>query len=49
MELAAKSIRVEPELWRKARAKAVGEGMTMQDLITKLLTDYLKEGKKGGK
>ena len=49
MELVGKSIRVEAEIWRKARSKALAEGMTMQDLVTKLLTEYLKEGKKGGK
>ena len=39
----AKAIRVDPDLWQKARAKALGEGMTMQDLVTKLLTEYLKK------
>ena len=37
---------MDPELWQKARAKALGEGMTMQALIAKLLTDYLKKGGK---
>ena len=46
MEKVTKSIRVDPELWLKARAKALGEGMILQDLISKLLTEYLK--KKGG-
>lgn len=47
MKIVSKSIRIDPDLWQQARAKALGEGMTMQDLITKLLTEYLK--KKGGK
>jgi len=42
-----KSIRMDPELWNKARAKALTEGMTMQDLVDRLLKEYLK--KKGGK
>jgi hypothetical protein len=42
-----KSVRVEAELWQKARAKALGEGKTMQTLIKDLLTAYLN--KKGGK
>jgi len=46
MELVAKSIRIDPELWRKARAKAINDKLTMQDLITKLLTEYLKKGGK---
>jgi predicted HicB family RNase H-like nuclease len=46
MELVAKSIRIDPELWRKARAKAINGKLTMQDLITKLLTEYLKKGGK---
>ena len=49
MEIVTKSIRVDPDLWRQVRSKAVGEGMTMQDLITRLFLDYLKEGKKGGR
>lgn len=47
MNKVAKAIRIDPDLWQQARAKALGQGMTMQDLITKLLTEYLK--KKGGK
>ena len=41
MEEVTKSVRVDPDLWRKARAKALAEGMTLQDLITKLLREYL--------
>ena len=47
MEKVTKSLRVDPGLWQKARAKALLEGMTMQDLVEKLLTQYL--AKKGGK
>ena len=46
MEKVTKSIRIDPDLWRKARARALSESMTMQDLITKLLTEYLKKGGK---
>ena len=46
MEKVMKSIRIDPDLWHKARVKALAKGMTLQDLITKLLTEYLK--KKGG-
>ena len=44
-----KSIRMDPELWHKAKVKALSEKTTMQELISKLLTEYLKPGKKGGK
>lgn len=45
-EKVTKSIRMDPDLWRKARAKALSEKATMQDLITRLLTEYLKRGGK---
>jgi hypothetical protein len=41
------SVKVNPDLWHKARVKALGENKTMQALIDDLLTNYLK--KKGGK
>jgi hypothetical protein len=44
MSLVSKSIKVDPELWQKARAKALTEGQTMQDLIDRLLREYLKKG-----
>jgi len=43
MKVVSKSIRVDPELWHKARIKALAEGMTMQDLIEELLIEYLKK------
>jgi predicted HicB family RNase H-like nuclease len=43
MEIVTKSIRVDPELWHKAKVKALTEKTTMQDLIAKLLTEYLKK------
>lgn len=46
MDKVTKSIRIDPKLWHRARVKALAEEMTLQDLITKLLTEYLK--KKGG-
>lgn len=46
MDKITKSIRIDPELWHKARVKALSEKTTMQDLITRLLTEYLKKGGK---
>ena len=46
MKLVTKSIRIDPELWHEARVKAMSERMTLQELIAKLLTEYLEE--KGG-
>ena len=46
MKLVTKSIRIDPELWHEARVKALSERMTLQELIAKLLTEYLE--KKGG-
>jgi predicted HicB family RNase H-like nuclease len=46
MEKISKSIRIDPELWHKAKVKALTERITMQDLITRLLTEYLKKGGK---
>ena len=43
MNKVSKSIRIDPELWHKARVKALSERMTLQDLIASLLTEYLKE------
>ena len=43
MQRIYKGIRIDPELWHKARVKALAEGVTMQDLITRLLTEYLKK------
>jgi hypothetical protein len=47
-EMVSKSIRVNPELWHKARVKALSENMTMQDLVEMQLKIYLKKSKKGG-
>ena len=44
VKLVTKSIRIDPELWHEARVKALSEKMTLQDLITKLLKQYLKKG-----
>jgi len=46
MDKITKSIRIDPGLWHKARVKALSEKTTMQDLITRLLTEYLKKGGK---
>jgi len=47
MDKVTKSIRIDPELWHKARVKALSERMTLQDLIASLLTEYLKEKERG--
>ncbi|MBC8178645.1 MAG: hypothetical protein H8E19_14675 [Deltaproteobacteria bacterium] len=44
MKLVTKSIRVDPELWHEARVKALSEKMTLQELIPKLLKEYLEKG-----
>ena len=41
-KIGTKSVRVDPELWERAKDKAKYEGMTMQGLITVLLRKYLK-------
>lgn len=41
--LVPKTIRIDPELWRKARIKAFSWNMTLQDLISKLLREYLEK------
>jgi len=46
MKIVPKTVRVDYGLWQKARSKALAEGMTMQDLVAKLLTEYLKKGGK---
>ena len=43
MDKVTKSIRIDPDLWHKARVKALSERMTLQDLVAVLLTEYLKE------
>ena len=39
--LVSKTIRIDSNLWHKARVKALSENMTLQDLILKLLEEYL--------
>ena len=41
------SIRVDEELWRKARIYALENGLTMKGLIESLLREKLKGEKKG--
>ena len=48
MEKVVKSVKVDPELWHRAKVRALSEKMTVQQLIVKLLTEYLGEGKKKG-
>jgi len=42
-----KSVRVKPEIWLKARVKALSQGLTMEELINKLLTQYTGGKKRG--
>ncbi|HWR59052.1 MAG TPA: hypothetical protein VN328_09210 [Thermodesulfovibrionales bacterium] len=49
MEKVVKSVKVDPELWHRAKVRALSEKMTVQQLIVKLLTEYLGEGKKKGR
>ena len=41
MKRVAKTIRIDPDLWHKARVKALVQNMTLQELIPKLLKEYL--------
>ena len=46
MKLVTKSVKIDPELWHRARVKALSEKLTLQELLPKLLKQYLEE--KGG-
>jgi hypothetical protein len=46
MDRVTKSIKIDPDLWHRARVKALAEKMTLQDLIAKLLQEYLGEEKR---
>ena len=43
MAVVSKSVRIDGELWHKARMKAKAEKKTMQELIAELLQQYLKK------
>jgi hypothetical protein len=43
MAIVSKSVRIDEELWHKAKVKALSEKKTMQDLIAELLKKYLKK------
>jgi hypothetical protein len=43
MAVVSKSVRIDEELWHKARMKAMAEKKTMQELIAELLQQYLKK------
>ena len=43
MAVISKSIRIDSELWHRAKVKALSEKMTLQELITTLLRQYLGE------
>ena len=42
-------MRYEDELHKRAKIRAVEEGITLKELMIKALETYLKAGKKGGK
>jgi hypothetical protein len=46
MAIVSKSVRIDEDLWHKARVKAMAERKTMQDLIAELLKQYLKKGRR---
>ena len=46
MDKVTKSIKIDPDLWHRARVKALAEKMTLQDLIANLLQEYLGEEKR---
>ena len=42
-------MRYDDELHKRAKIRAVEEGITLKELMIKALETYLKAGKKGGK
>jgi len=46
VKLVTKSIKIDSELWHRARVKALSEKLTLQELLPRLLKQYL--GEKGG-
>ena len=42
-------LRYDDELHKRAKIRAVEEGITLKELMIKALETYLKAGKKGGK
>ena len=45
--LVVTSIKVDEALWKEAKKKAIDEGITLQDLLSDALKDWIK--KKGGR
>jgi predicted HicB family RNase H-like nuclease len=44
------SLRVDPELWKKAKIQAIEEGMTLAEVVEHALQDWIeKQARKGGK
>jgi predicted DNA-binding ribbon-helix-helix protein len=41
------SIRVDEELWKEAKIYAIRNGITLADLLEKLLKEELRKGRKG--
>jgi len=41
------SVKVDEELWKEAKKKAIDEGITLQDLLNEAVEDWMK--KKGKK
>lgn len=42
-KLKSKSIRVNPDLWRRAKSIAVQENLTMQEVIHMMLEEFCME------
>jgi predicted DNA binding CopG/RHH family protein len=39
------SVKVDGDLWKQAKKKAIDEGITLQDLLNEAVEDYLKKKK----
>jgi len=44
-----KSIVMPDDLWSKLRVQSIGEKRSASEIIRKLVSEYLKKAKKGGK
>ena len=43
-----RTFRCEDELWLPAQSKATAQGTNLSEVIRRLLTEWLKEGKRDG-
>ena len=42
------SIRIDKDLWKKAKILAIEEGTTLKELLERLLKEEIKKGSKNG-